>query len=347
MDLNKNMKIKSFSRRKEKFRKRLFPITIITIIIIGMLYQQLSIHFTASHLGRMGRLVDVDGVNMHLYESTHGGLSSEIPIVFTANIASSSPYVDLYPVHHVLSENYQVLVYDKPGYGWSDTTSKSRDIDTICEEIHTVLHSNDNPDDEDERLKPFIYVAQGMGSLEAIRYAQLYPEDVAGLVFIDGTSPQFCEDYNNIMIIESFMINALRNIGVLRLLSHTDFVKNTVNDNPELSDTLRHINKGLGLNNTWNRNVISEKLKLSDNATKIITDMGENKLGDLPIRVITSQANTLTNWSRCQRQLLALSSDASQEIISDSTTYVHQSDVPTITTTIENLVAHIEELRDN
>lgn len=337
------MKIKKTSRKKEKFKKRLVPLTIIGAIVIGIIYQQLAIYYNASNLGRMGRLVDINSVNMHLYDS---GMSN-IPIVFTANIGSNVPFVDLYPLHNTLSKNHRVMVYDKPGYGWSEYTSASRDINTICEEIHAVLHSNDIPGEEDTYLEPFIYVAQGMGALEAIRYAQLYPEDVAGIVFLEGTSPAFCADYNNIMIIESFLINGLRNTGLLRLISNSNFVMNSLNDNPELSDELRALNKGIGLEKNWNRNVIAEKLNISTNAEVILSNLSDEKLGDLPIRVITSEANTYSNWNRTQKALLGLSSNSKQYFIQGSTTRIEQNDIPTILSAIEELVTHIHELRED
>lgn len=337
------MKIKKTSRKKEKFKKRLVPLTIIGAIVIGILYQQLAIYYNASNLGRMGRLVDVNGVNMHLYEAGN----SDIPIVFTSNIGSNVPFVDLYPLHNALSVNHRVMVYDKPGYGWSDYTSAARDIDTICEEIHTLLHSDDIPGDEDTYLEPFIYVAQGMGALEAIRYAQLYPDDVAGIVFIEGTSPGFAADYNNIMIIESFLMNAARNTGLLRLIGNSNLVSNSFNDNPELSDSLRELNKGIGLEKNWNRNVIAEKLKLSDNAEVILSSLGDEKLGDLPIRVITSEANVYSTWNRTQKALLSLSTDSKQYFVQGSTSSIEANDVPTMLAAIEELVTHIYELRDD
>lgn len=337
------MKIKKTSRKKEKVKKRLVPLTILGLIVLGIMYQQLSIYYSASQLGRMGHLIDVNGVNMHLYDSGTGTL----PIVFTADIGSNVPYVDLYPIHSALTPHNRVMVYDKPGYGWSDYTSTSRDIDSIVEEIHTVLHSNDVPGDEDTYLEPFIYVAQGMGALEAIRYAQLYPEDVAGIVFIEGTSPSFLANYNNIMIIESFLINGLRNIGILRLMGRTHFVSNILNDNPELSPELRILNKGIGLEKNWNRNVIAEKLNVSDNAEIVLATLNEQKLGDLPIRVITSESNIYTTWKQNQRALLDLSTDSKQFIIEGSTNQIEAKDLPTILTAIEELIVHIEEIREN
>lgn len=343
MFFNSRLKVKTFNRRNERFKKRLIPLTLVLIILIGCIYQQLCIHFTASGLGRMGKLINVDGTNMHLYEAGKG----EIPLVFTSAIGSSVPYIDLFPIHHYLSNDHKVMLYDRPGYGWSDITSKSRDIDTICEEIHTLLHYNDNPDDEDETLQPFIYIAQGSGSIEAIRYAQLYPEDVLGIVFIEGMSPSFGADFNNIMIIESFITNGLRNTGFLRFIKNSSYVNTIVNNNPELSPELRKINKGIALDYAWNRNVISEQLKLPNNAEKVLLDMPEDKLGDLPIRVITSEANIYTNWSSCQRSLLSLSTDSRQVFIENSTSVINASDVPTILTTIESFISHVEDLKED
>lgn len=343
MFFNRRLKVKTFNRRNEKIKKRLFPLTLAGILLLGFIYQQLSIHFTASRLGRMGRLVEVNNTHMHLYEAGTG----DIPLVFTANIGSSTPYVDLYPIHQPLSTDHKVLVYDRPGYGWSDTTSEERSIDIICEEIHTLLHSQEDPEDEDTALQPFIFVAEGMSSLEAIRYTQLYPEDVAGIVFIEGASPSFCADYNNIMIIESFITNALRNTGFLRLMGNTNYTALAVSDNPELSPELRRLNKGLGLDHAWNRNVIAEKLNIPSNAEVIIADLGEDNLGDVPVRVITSEANTFSNWKRCQNALLSLSTDASQTMIEASTTAINETDVPTIIATIEELVHHVRELRED
>lgn len=340
------MKIKKTSRKKEKVKKRLVPLTILGLIVLGIMYQQLSIYYSASQLGRMGHLIDVNGVNMHLYDSGTD-TTGTLPIVFTADIGSNVPYVDLYPIHSALTPHNRVMVYDKPGYGWSDYTSTSRDIDSIVEEIHTVLHSNDVPGDEDTYLEPFIYVAQGMGALEAIRYAQLYPEDVAGIVFIEGTSPSFLANYNNIMIIESFLINGLRNTGILRLMGRTNFVSNILNDNPELSPELRILNKGIGLEKNWNRNVIAEKLNVSDNAEIVLSTLNEQKLGDLPIRVITSESNIYTTWKQNQRALLDLSTDSKQFIVEGSTNQIEAKDLPTILTAIEELIVHIEEIREN
>lgn len=337
------MKIKRTNRKVEKLKKRLVPLVLLSLILIGMLYQHLSIYYNASHLGRVGKLIDIDGTSMHLYNAGTGNL----PLVFTSDIATNSAYIDFYPIHTLLSKQNKIMIYDKPGYGWSDITSKPRDIDTICKEIHSLLHSEDVPGDEDTFLEPFIYIAKGMGALEAIRYAQLYPEDVAGIVFLEGASPSFMADYNNIMIVESFMINTLRNTGILRLMRHTSTVKNFFNDSPVLTSDIRQLNTGIGLWKVWNRNVLLEKLNVNDNAEIVIEALGENKLGDLPIKVITSKNNIYTNWNSAQRELLNLSTNSSQLIIEGSTNHIEPEDVEPILNEINQFILEVQELRED
>ena len=334
------MKIKSFSQKHEKRKKHILRFMIIGIFLLGIIYQQVATYYLASSLGRVGRLVKVGDANMHLYES---GTDNKLPLVFATDIGVNVPYVETYSLHSKLAHSHPVSVYDKPGYGWSEMTSAPRDIDTICKEIHTLLHSSEIPDDEDTYIEPFIFVGYGMSSLEILRYAQLYPDDVAGIVLIEGASPQFCVDFNNIMIMESLLTNGLRNIGVLRLFSNTNMVSNTLGIHKDYAPELQTLNKGLALEKTWNRNVLAERLKIQDNGQTVL-DGGD--LGDIPLRIITSQANVYSSWMRTQRSMLTLSSDSKQTYIEGSVDYIQEDDVSTILEVIEELNSHIEELRE-
>lgn len=340
MNFNNSMKIKSFSQKHEKRKKHILRFMIIGIFLLGIIYQQVATYYLASSLGRVGRLVKVGDANMHLYES---GTDNKLPLVFATDIGVNVPYVETYSLHSKLAHSHPVSVYDKPGYGWSEMTSAPRDIDTICKEIHTLLHSSEIPDDEDTYIEPFIFVGYGMSSLEILRYAQLYPDDVAGIVLIEGASPQFCVDFNNIMIMESLLTNGLRNIGVLRLFSNTNMVSNTLGIHKDYAPELQTLNKGLALEKTWNRNVLAERLKIQDNGQTVL-DGGD--LGDIPLRIITSQANVYSSWMRTQRSMLTLSSDSKQTYIEGSVDYIQEDDVSTILEVIEELNSHIEELRE-
>ena len=60
----------------------------------------------------------------------------DVTVVFAAGWGIPSPYVDFYPLWSELAGQARVVVYDRPGYGWSQVTPAPRSIDAICGEVH-------------------------------------------------------------------------------------------------------------------------------------------------------------------------------------------------------------------
>ncbi|MDF2594832.1 MAG: alpha/beta hydrolase [Clostridia bacterium] len=333
MTNSKKMMLGNYPKDLKKNKKIMLYLFIFGLLLLGVFYQLYGIYSHANEYGRTGKLIDVNGVALHLYTSG----SSSIPLVFTPTVGAASPYTAAYPLTSQIPETVSIGIYDKPGYGWSDLTKSPRDIDTITAEIHTLL-------EQANYTTPPILVAHSLGSLEVLRYAQLYPDEVSGIVLIDGAAPEFCSSFNNIMIVESFLTSFLRNTGILRLTRHTDSIQKILNPNPKLPDELKNINQGISLEKLWNRNVIEEKLKMQSNA-KIILEGGT--LGDIPLRIITSKANPYGNWNKTQSDMLKLSSDSIQLFIDGSVNYIEYEDTAVILDVIEELVTSIEEKKLN
>ena len=114
--------------------------------------------------------------------------------------------------------------------------------------------------------------------------------------------------------------------------------------NLNLPDHLILLSKGINLEKIWNRNIISEKLKVPENAQKIL-DTGS--IGDIPLRIITSEANPYSNWSKSQNTMRSLSTDVSQTKIAGSVDYIENKDVPAILSVIYELMASIHENQEN
>lgn len=323
MSRNGKMRLGNY-RKNQKINKTLFIYLFIGItLLLGFVYQKYSIYHNASRYGRVGELVNANGTGIHLYTSG----SSEMPLVFASNIGASAPYVEAAPLIQKLPSETAAVVYDRPGYGWSEVTNAPRDINTIVSEIHTVLKASHYD-------SPIIFVAHSMGSLEALRYAQLYPEEVAGVVLIDGASPEFCSEFNNIMISESFIMNALRNTGILRLLSHTQGIEKVLNPNTSLPQELQALNKDISLEKLWNKNMIEEKMKLKANSKTILK---AGSIGNVPLRIITSKTNPYGNWQDSQKAMLKLSTDSSQTFIEGSASFLEEKDFPAILAVINEL----------
>jgi pimeloyl-ACP methyl ester carboxylesterase len=82
-----------------------------------------------------------------------------------------------------MAEFAQVLTYDRAGYGWSDKNSAPRSSRQIASELNELLETIGLP-------PPYILVGHSQGGLYLNHLARLYPEKVAGVLFLDPLSPR-------------------------------------------------------------------------------------------------------------------------------------------------------------
>lgn len=123
-----------------------------------------------------GELIDVGGYGLHVYCEGEGS-----PTVVLEHGTGNTSLV-WHRVRPALAALTRTCVFDRAGYGWSETGPSPRIHAQAVYEIHTLLQNA-------AIEKPFIYVGHGFGGLDAALYAGLYPEDVAGLVLLDPAAP--------------------------------------------------------------------------------------------------------------------------------------------------------------
>jgi pimeloyl-ACP methyl ester carboxylesterase len=80
----------------------------------------------------------------------------------------------------------QVCLYDRAGLGKSDKGPDPRNTIQIANELHALLESA-------KIDPPYILVGHSMGGLHIQTYAMLYPEDIAGMVFVDPTPKELVD----------------------------------------------------------------------------------------------------------------------------------------------------------
>lgn len=88
------------------------------------------------------------------------------------------------PLVGSLSERARVVTFDRPGFGQSPAVDGPRTPTAIARELRRVL----------EHFKvsgPVVLVGHSMGGVHVLRYADLYPEGVAGVVLLDTPPPGF------------------------------------------------------------------------------------------------------------------------------------------------------------
>ena len=111
------------------------------------------------------------------------------PLLLLSGFSTLFPHLEYGAVGDRLSARCRVLIPSKFGYGYSDITDTPRDADTIVEEYRAVLAALDI-------APPVVLAAHSMGFLEALRWAQKYPEEVMALVGLDPATPEVYQSFD-------------------------------------------------------------------------------------------------------------------------------------------------------
>jgi pimeloyl-ACP methyl ester carboxylesterase len=83
-----------------------------------------------------------------------------------------------------LSRTTRVCSYDRAGYGYSDVLASPRDADHIAAELCVLLG-------EAKVAGPIVLMGHSLGGVFIRDYATRYPDQVAGLIFVDAVTPSW------------------------------------------------------------------------------------------------------------------------------------------------------------
>lgn len=183
---------------------------IAAVLIIGILltfiYHKIKLSQEKELLQPLGNIVDVNGHHMSIYTEGEG----EKTLVFLSGGGTCSPILDFKSLYSLLSGDYQIVVVEKFGYGFSDVVDEERSIQTILGETRAGISAAGIEG-------PFVLCPHSMSGLEALYWAQQYPDEVEAIVGLDMAVPQYYElmDINiPVMKIGQFAAG----IGIIRLI---------------------------------------------------------------------------------------------------------------------------------
>lgn len=89
-------------------------------------------------------------------------------------------------VQNKVKDFAQVCLYDRAGLGQSEKGPEPRTTIQIANELHALI--------EAAKIEPpYIMVGHSMGGLHIQTYAMLYPDDIAGMVFVDPTPKELVD----------------------------------------------------------------------------------------------------------------------------------------------------------
>ncbi len=200
-------------------------------------------------------MVEVGGHNMCVYTEGTG----EATLVFLSGGGTCSPILDFKSLYSLISDQYRVAVVEKFGYGFSDVVDKSRDIDSILEDTRAALTAAG-------LTAPYVLCPHSMSGLEALYWAQKYPDEVSAIIGLDMAVPEYYDSMDiNIPLMR--IASWAANWGLTRFLpgiSESDAIKHGT-----LSDTDKAIYHAVFYSRTATVTMINETEWVKENAKKV------------------------------------------------------------------------------
>src|SRR5215471_4651557 len=118
------------------------------------------------------RFYDVGGRQLMLCASGTG----EPVVVFLPGAGLTGlGYLNL---HEQVSQFATSVLYDRAGTGWSDHVQLPRSATEVANELRLLLRVAGAP-------APYVFVGHSLGGIYARRFAQRFPADIAGFLFLD------------------------------------------------------------------------------------------------------------------------------------------------------------------
>lgn len=312
----------------KRVMKIIFIAVAAMLLLLLVIYVNHQIHLKEEAELRLplGKMVEVDGRNMSVYIEGTGSTT----LVFMSGGGTCSPILDFKSLYSLLSDNYQIAVVEKFGYGFSDVVDKNRDIDSMLEDTRAALAAAG-------LTAPYVLCPHSMSGLEALYWAQKYPGEVSGIIGLDMALPEYYENMNiNIPLMR--IAGWAANIGVTRFipgLSDSAAVKYGT-----LSEKEKEIYKAVFYSRTATVTMINEAEQVKKNA-ETVSRMG---VPQLPMLLFISDGSGGTGFDKDAWRKIPIEYisqiDGGEYIELNCPHYVHDYEYKAIS---ESIIVFLEE----
>ncbi len=228
---------------------------LIALLLIILINHRVQLNRESALRAPLGQMVEVGGHNMCVYTEGTG----KSTLVFLSGGGTCSPILDFKSLYSLISDQYRIAVVEKFGYGFSDVVDKSRDIDSILEDTRAALTAAG-------LTAPYVLCPHSMSGLEALYWAQKYPDEVSAIIGLDMAVPEYYDSMDiNIPLMR--IASWAANWGLTRFLpgiSESDAVKHGT-----LSDTDKAIYQAVFYSRTATVTMINETEWVKENAKKV------------------------------------------------------------------------------
>ena len=171
------MIVQAHKHLQSRTRWLIYPISVLLGLgALGGGYETLGGQGEAKGLSMPGTLIEVSGHKLHLHCTGSGSPT----VVLQAGGGEMSS--NLGWITPVVANTTSVCVYDRAGRGWSEPADTVQDGTQIASDLYTLLQGANVPG-------PYVMAGHSFGGLYTLRFAALYPDEIAGMVLVDPTAP--------------------------------------------------------------------------------------------------------------------------------------------------------------
>jgi pimeloyl-ACP methyl ester carboxylesterase len=229
-----------------------------------------------------GQLIDVGGHRLHLSCAGTGSPT----VILESGLGETGAYWE--SISTAVAHDTRVCVYDRAGRGWSEPSSVAQDGIAVATDLHNLLDRGHVPG-------PFVLVGHSSGAQYVRIFAGRYPEQVTGMVLLDG---QPAEAFEGLPIFPAFyvvfrrvfaLLPSLARLGVGRLFYHAD-----VGHLPANARSLRD--------------------EFAELPTSLAQARSFQSLGDRPLVVVTAAVDAMAGWLPLQDEMATLSTNSSHRV---------------------------------
>ena len=272
----------------------------------------------------LGQLIDINENNISIYVEGSGSKT----LVFLSGGGTCSPILDFKSLYSLLSDEYRIVVVEKFGYGYSDIVDEDRNIQTVLSETRLALNKAGIDG-------PYVLCPHSMSGIEALYWAQEYPNEIESIIGLDMAVPEYYENMKiNLPLMKLGQYAA--DLGITRLiptLAESDAIKHGTLTNDE-----KNRYRAIFYNRTATVTMINEAKSVKDNARIV----AQNGVPQVPMLLFISDGTGGTGfdketWRRIQEKYIS-EVESGKYIELDCPHYVHDYEYRRISEEIKSFL---------
>jgi len=292
---------------------RALVVVLVGLSVVGVIYESFAEGADQRAYPPPGRLIDLGGRRIHMLIT--GAVTGKPTVILEAGVASfSSTWVR---VQDGLAAETQVVSYDRAGLGWSDPAPDTQDAAQSAADLHAALQAAG-------LSGPCVVVGHSYGGLVVRAFADLYPDQVAGMVLVDASHPDqwaalSIPGGSKLAALGNWIPGVMARLGLVRLLGMNVSLSAGL---PERQAA--ELAAALARPQTWFTS--GDVIAIWDARTRPLINQA-GPLGDLPLVVLSAperpSAASLGGYADLlnaqQAELAALSSNSQQLTVEGAT----------------------------